>query len=130
MTTKVHAICDGCGNPLKFILTAGNVNDSTVAEKVLSMVDLKGKYVLADKGYDSENIVKYIEKNGGKAVIPSRRNAVNPRITDWFLYKERHLIENLFQKAKNFKRFATRYEKSALSFSAVVYLAFILIWLH
>lgn len=112
------------------MLTAGNVNDSTVAEEMLSSFNIKDRYIYADKGYDTVNIVNYIENQGGNAVIPSKCNAVKPRQTDWFLYKERHLIENLFLKAKNFKRFATRYEKSAVSFSAVVYIAFILIWLH
>ena len=112
------------------MLTAGNVNDSTVAEEMLSSFNIKDRYIYADKGYDTVNIVNYIENQGGKAVIPSKCNAVKSRKTDWFLYKERHLIENLFLKAKNFKRFATRYEKSAASFSAVVYIVFILIWLH
>ena len=130
MTTKVHAICDGCGNPLKFMLTAGNINDSVVATEILSSVKLNGRYVLADKGYDARKIVNYIDENGGRVVIPSRNTSLNPRKTNWYMYKERHLIENLFQKAKNFKRFATRYEKSDSSFSAVVYLVFSLIWLH
>lgn len=112
------------------MLTAGNVNDSTVAEEMLSSFNLKNKYIYADKGYDTASIVRYIENQGGNAVIPSKCNAVNPRKTDWFLYKERHLVENLFLKAKNFKRFAMRYDKSVVSFSAVVYIAFILIWLH
>ena len=112
------------------MLTAGNVNDSTVAEKMLSSFNLKNKYIYADKEYDTASIVRYIENQGENAVIPSKCNAVNPRKTDWFLYKERHLVENLFLKAKNFKRFAMRYDKSVASFSAVVYIAFILIWLH
>lgn len=78
------------------MLTAGNVNDSTVAEEMLSSFNLKNKYIYADKGYDTASIVRYIENQGGNAVIPSKCNAVNPRKTDWFLYKERHLVENLF----------------------------------
>ena len=85
LTTKVHAICDGYGNPLKFMLTARNVNDSTVAEEMLSSFNLKNKYIYADKGYDTASIVRYIENQGGNAVIPSKCNAVNPRKTDWFL---------------------------------------------
>ena len=86
MTTKVHVICDGYGNPLKFMLTAGNVNDSTVVEKMLSSFNLKDKYILADKGYDTTNIVNYIENQGGKVVIPSKCNAVKPRQTNLLLY--------------------------------------------
>ena len=78
------------------MLTAGNVNDSTVAEEMLSSFNLKNKYIYADKGYDTASIVRYIENQGENAVIPSKCNAVNPRKTDWFLYKERHLVENLF----------------------------------
>ena len=49
LTTKIHAVCDGYGNPLKFMLTAGNMNDSTVAEEMLSSFNLKDKYIYADK---------------------------------------------------------------------------------
>ena len=66
---------------------------------------------------------------GGVSVIPSRIIAKHPRKTDWHTYKERHLVENLFLKLKNNRRFATRYEKKALYFRAVVCLDCILVWL-
>lgn len=66
------------------MLTAGNVNDSTVAEEMLSSFNLKDRYIYADKRYDTVNIVNYIESQSGKAVIPSKCNAVKPRKTDWF----------------------------------------------
>ncbi|WP_367180353.1 transposase [uncultured Oscillibacter sp.] len=78
---------------------------------------------LADKDYDSDKFVRWLEERGGIAVIPSRITARHPGKTDWHTYKERHLVENLFL------RFATRYEKKALYFRAVVCLACILIWL-
>ena len=83
----------------------------------------------ADKGYDSDKFVRWLEERGGVAVIPSRIIAKHPRKTDWHTYKERHLVENLFLKLKNNRRFATRYEKKALYFRAVVCLACILVWL-
>lgn len=129
MTTKVHAVVDGFGNPLHFMLTPGNVNDITVAQELLSPFRLAGKAILADKGYDSGQLVTHITDYGGTAVIPSRITNKQPRKTDWHAYKERHLVEKVFLKLKNYRRFATRYEKSAASYRAVVYLSACLIWL-
>jgi len=96
---------------------------------LLEPFDLKGKLILADKGYDSDKFVHWVEERGGIVLIPSRTTAKYPRKTDWHIYKERHLVENLFLKLKNNRRFATRYEKKALYFYAVVYIACILVWL-
>ena len=104
-------------------------NDICMAQALLEPFDLNGKLILADKGYDSDKFVRWLEERGGIAVIPSRIIAKHPRKTDWHTYKERHLVENLFLKLKNNRRFATRYEKKALYFRAVVCLACILVWL-
>ena len=98
-----------------------------MAQTLLEPFDLNGKLILADKGYDSDKFVRWLEERGGVAVIPSRIIAKHPRKTDWHTYKERHLVENLFLKLKNNRRFATRYEKKALYFRAVVCLACILV---
>jgi transposase len=129
LTTKVHAVTDGLGNPLRFILSSGNRNDICLAKALLEPFDLQGKLIIADKGYDCVKLVRWIEGRGGIAVIPSRINSKNPRDTDWHIYKERHLVENLFMKLKNRRRFATRYDKLAASFFAVVLIAAILVWL-
>ena len=129
LTTKVHAVTDGLGNPLRFLLSSGNRNDICMAQALLEPFDLSGRLILADKGYDSDKFVHWIEERGGIVVIPSRICAKRPRNTDWHTYKERHLVENLFLKLKNYRRFATRYEKKALYFHAVVSLACILVWL-
>ena len=100
-----------------------------MAQELLESFDLNGKIILADKGYDSDNFVRWIEQQGGIAVIPSRISAKTPRNIDRHTYKERHLIENLFLKLKNNRRFATRYEKKARFFHAVTSLAFIIVWL-
>ena len=109
MTTKVHAVTDGLGNPLRFLLSSGNRNDIRMAQALLGPFDLRGKLILADKGYDSDQFIRWVEERGGIVVIPSRVNARHPRPTDWHTYKERHLVENLFLKFKNNRRFATRY---------------------
>ncbi len=120
---------DGLGNPLRLILSSGNRNDICLAKTLLEPFDLHGKLILADKGYDSKKFVGWIEKHGGIVVIPSRVTAKNPRNIDRHTYNERHLVENLFLKLKNHRRFATRYEKRAASFLAVTHLAAALLWL-
>ena len=100
-----------------------------MAQTLLEPFDLNGKLILADKGYDSDKFIHWLEEQGGIAVIPSRITAKHPRKTDWYTYKERHPVESLFLKPKNNRRFATRYEKEAPYFRAVVCLACILVWL-
>ena len=123
-------MADGLANPLYIVLSPGNVNDVTMAEKLLEPFCLDGVSVICDKGYDSDKLADYITARHGRVVIPSRCTATSPRDTDWYLYKERHLVENLFLKLRNFRRFATRYEKSAASLLAVALLSCILIWLR
>ena len=111
------------------MLSAGNKNDISVAQTLLERFDLMGKLVIADKGYDSDKLVKWIEVRGGVAIIPSRVSARQPRDIHEQDYAERHLIENLFLKLKHNPRFATRYEKKAIFFRALVFIACALIWL-
>ena len=87
-----------------------------MTQALLEPFDLRGRLILADKGYDSDKFVRWVEERGGIVVIPSRANAKHPRQTDWHTYKERHLVENLFLKLKNNRRFATRYEGPAENF--------------
>mgnify|MGYP005971315185 CR=1 FL=1 len=107
-------VTDGLGNPLHFLLSSGNMSDIRIAQNLLEPFDLSGKWILADKGYDRDKFADWIKVHGGIAVIPSRSSAKLARKIDWAVYKERHLIENLFQKLKNYRRFSTRYEKKAL----------------
>jgi transposase len=129
LTTKVHAIADGLGNPLRFMLSAGTRNDIMCAQPMLEPFELEGKHVLADMGYDQEKLCEYIRSRGGTPVIPSRITNRIQRTIDKHEYKERHLVENLFQKLKNFRRLATRYEKLDITYFAVVSLAASRLWL-
>ena len=72
-----------------------------MAQALLELITLNGKLILADKGYNSDKFVRWVEERGGIVVIPSRANAKRSRPTDWHTYKERHLVENLFLKLKN-----------------------------
>ncbi|MFN7310329.1 MAG: transposase, partial [Vampirovibrionales bacterium] len=83
-TTKLHAVCDSHGNPVRFILTAGQVSDSTQALPLLE--GFQATAVLADKGYVSEAIFEAIRRMGAEVVIPNKSNAVAPRQVDYYLY--------------------------------------------
>jgi len=65
LATKVHVVTDGLGNPLKILLSYGNRDDICMAEPLLESFDLRGKLIIADKGYDSDTLVKWIEERGG-----------------------------------------------------------------
>ena len=87
--------------------------------------------IIADKGYDAtERVVAKIETAGKTAVIPSKSTAIEPRQTDWHLYKRRHLIENFFARLKQYRAIATRYDKRATIFLGAIYLAATITWLN
>ena len=91
--------------------------------------NMKADAVLADKGYDADYIVEAVEDMGAIAVIPPKSNRKTERKYDKYLYKERNLIERLFNKLKHFRRIATRYDKTALSFMSFLNIAAIYLWL-
>lgn len=90
-TTKIHAVCDALGNPLRFIVTGGERHDCTQAQALLDGVHAPA--VLADKGYDADELVPWIQQTGAVVVIPPRSNRTILRDYDNRLYKERNLVE-------------------------------------
>jgi transposase len=127
--TKIHAIVDGLGNPIRLIFTSGEVHDSKQGVPLLSGFDLSNSAVLGDKAYGTVEILTYIRNAGAEIIIPPKSNAKEPRECDYYRYKERHLVECFFNKIKHFRRIATRYDKLSSMFQAFVYLAAILVWL-
>ena len=125
-TTKIHALVDALGNPLKFILTPGQRNDHTQASALIQ--DVFNTTVLGDKGYGSNRLIEELKKKRCVPVIPSRNNSICPRKYDKHVYKERHLIECFFGKIKHFRRVFSRFEKSAQSFLSFIYFVGALIW--
>ena len=73
-TTKIHALADGLGNPIKFILTGGQVHDAKAAIEVLAGIDLTDVNVIADKGYVTKEIMEYIIACEGSFTIPPKAN--------------------------------------------------------
>jgi len=129
LNTKIHAVCDALGNPLRFVLTAWQRHDSKPVPELLD--GLQAKALLADKAYDSDKIVQAAEKRGMQVIIACRVNRKkNPRALDTHRYKARHLVENLFQRMKVFRRVATRYDKLDVTFLGFVHIAGTMKWLH
>lgn len=129
MSTKIHAVVDALGNPVRFHLTPGQACDLDGADVLLEQI--AADILLADKGYDAdERVIERLQQQGKTAVIPSKRNRKQPREYDKHLYKARHLIENFFAHLKQYRAIATRYDKLAESFLSGIYLAATVIWLN
>lgn len=110
-------------------LTAGQTHDGPTADDLLDHVGA-GTIVLADKIYDADRIRASLREKGALANIPSKVNRrAKPYFSTW-LYRERNLIERFFSKLKHFRRVATRYDKLAENFLAMVQLASMRLWLR
>jgi transposase len=116
------------GLPVKLVLTPGQAADVTQAGALLE--DVPAAVVIADKGYDSKAVVERIETRGAEAVIPSRKRSKQPRAYDRERYKDRSLVERFWQKVKQYRRVATRYEKTARNFMGFVLVAAIMVLLR
>jgi transposase len=127
LSTKIHAAVDALGNPVRLLLTAGQVSEHTQAEALIA--GFSADFVLADKGYDSDAFVAAIKGNGATPVIPPRSNRITPRDYDKEIYKERNLVERLLQKLKEYRRVTTRYERLLVNYMTMLSLASVLIWL-
>jgi transposase len=126
-TRKLHARVDALGNPLQFILTEEHRHDVTQAADLIQ--PHPAAVVIADKAYDSDELIALITASGAEVVIPSRRNRQEIREIDDNLYKDRNKIERFFNRIKHYRRIATRYDKTARNFLSFVYLAGIMTWL-
>ena len=86
--------------------------------------------MIADKGYDGDALVAAIRAGGAEAVIPPMRHRRTPRNYDRARYRERNVAERFWGKLKQFRRVATRYDKTARNFLAFVHVAAIMITLR
>jgi transposase len=120
-STKIHVACDGLGKPVKIILTPGQDHDVTQGPALIAGSD--AEKIIADKGYDSDAFIADIESRAAEPVIPPRSNRVTERSYDKEEYKKRNVVERFINVIKQCRRVATRYEKTARNFLAVVALA-------
>lgn len=128
-------ICDARGNPILFFLTPGNIHDSTAFDTLFSMLlafvltmkwRRRLKFIVCDKGYDSQKIIDRCKENELIPVIPKRRSPTgeeraNPEF-DKDAYRERNHVERCIGWLKENRRIATRYEKLAITYRAMIQL--------
>ena len=127
-STEIHVSVDGLGNPLRLTLTAGQEHDITEADALIENMD--SEYVIADRGYDSDQFRESIVSGGAEAVIPSRSNRKKPCSYDRHLYRERHLVECLIGKMKQYRRIFSRFDKLSERYLAFLQFVGALIWLR
>ena len=118
----MHVVCDELGRPLVMLLTEGQKNDHAGAALLLPHMP-PAKTLIGDKGYDSDDFRAELAKRGIGACIPPRKNRKNPTYYDKALYKQRHKIENMFAKLKDWRRIAMRYDRCAHTFFSAICLA-------
>ena len=128
-STKIHARTNAEGLPIGIVITPGQAHDVTAYPALMEEVDDNPEQMLADKGYDSNAVRDDIEKRGGAAMIPTRATRKVQRLVDKAIYALRNRIERFFNKIKNSRRVATRYDKLLESFAAFVLLTTIRIWI-
>ena len=119
---------DALGNPTHLHLSPGNVHDVVEAPKLVEAAP-DGCNLIGDKGYDANHVVEAAEARGMTAVIPPRSHRKIQRSIDQHVYKERHLVEFFFNRLKQYRRVATRYEKTAVNFLGFLLVAAARIWL-
>jgi len=125
--TKIHVVVDALGYPLDLLITQGQINDNVVAGELIE--EKVSENVIADSAYDTNEIRRVIAAANKTAVIPNQGRRIERFSYDKHLYKERHLIECFFQKIKNWRRIATRYEKTIDMFKGMVTIACVLVWI-
>jgi transposase len=126
-TTKLHALVDGLGRLVAFLLTPGQRGDAPVAADLIQAVPASVT-LSADRAYDSDALRGQLIARGTRPVIPNApyRKRLHPFDPD--AYKRRNLVERAFCRLKDFRRVATRYDRLACTYAAAVALAAIVAW--
>ncbi|WP_435886362.1 IS5 family transposase [Streptomyces bacillaris] len=151
LSTKIHLACDGLGRPLGFVLSGGNANDCTRFEQVMDSITVprtgpgrprtRPDHVIADKGYSSRKIRTYLRRHGIPHTIPERPDQIQGRLNrgtrggrppsfDRCIYRRRNVVERSFNRLKQWRGLATRYDKTRESYHAAVTIASILLWIY
>jgi transposase len=112
---------DALGNLVRFVLLPGQRHDSRGAAPVLDGIAIGA--LIADKGFDNDGLRQALDARGACAVIPPKADRARPIACDFAMYRWRHLVENFFCALKQFRRIATRYDKTDQSFAAMIHLA-------
>jgi transposase len=139
VTTKIHLRCEGYGKPVTVSVTAGQVHDSQAVSALMSRgaiqrigrgrPRLRPAKVVGDKAYSSRRLRISLRRRGILPVIPTKVNERRQRTCDREAYRQRNIVERMINKLKNFRRIATRYEKRAANYRAMLMIAVVLLWL-
>ena len=127
LNTKVHVAVDAHGNPIRIIVTTGTRADCSEAENLISSFD--ADCLIADKGYDTDSIISFAREKEMEIIIPPKKNRLKQREYDKYLYRMRHLVENVFLRFKEWRGIATRYAKNSASYLAAVQIRCLFLWL-
>jgi transposase len=129
LNAKLHAVCDGQGRPVALLLTKGQASDHRGAALLLQKLP-PARELIADRGYDSRRSRAALAERGITACIPSTRSRKVPIPHDATLYRQRHRIEIMFGRLKDWRRIALRYDRCAHTFfSAITLAATVIFWL-
>ena len=129
MNTKLHAVTDAKGRPLRFFMTAGQVSDYTGAAALLGSLPA-AEWLIADRGYDADWFRDALKDKGIRPCIPGRKSRAETVLYDRRRHRRRNRIEIMFGRLKDWRRVATRYDRCAQTFlSAVALAATVIFWL-
>ena len=126
LNTKIHLAVDAHGMPVRILITEGTRADCKEAVHLIE--GISAEVLLADRGYDTNDILAYAASAGMQAVIPPKKNRKEQRQYDEYLYRLRHLVENCFLVLKRWRGISTRYAKTSDAFIAAVHVRCIAIW--
>lgn len=129
MNTKLHAVTDTSGRPVRPFITAGQVSDYTGAAALMNGLP-KAEWLLADRGYDADWFRETLVDKGTTPCIPGRKSRKKAVKYDKRRYKRRNRIERMFGRLKDWRRISTRYDRSPTVFlSAIALAATVIFWL-
>lgn len=129
--------CEGTGRLITFLLTPGQESDIKQAEKLMDtgairrgpgQMRLRPQRLVADKGYTSRAFRDYLHRKHICCTIARRSNERRRGSFDKQHYRKRNIVERLINRLKQFRRIATRYEKRAVNFSAMITIASIFLF--
>ena len=129
LNTKVSALVDSLGRPVSLGIAPGQTADLSLAGSALGSIE-KGDVLVADKAYDSDAFRKKLLDSLARVCIPSKSNRRVPIAHHRGYYRQRHKVENLFQRLKRFRRTGTRYDKLDVHFLGFLLVAVIIDWLR
>jgi transposase len=127
LSTKINAVVDDAGLPIRLALTPGQASDKQAAVSLIESLS-RTNDLIADRGYDAIALVELAATKGTRAHIPTQRDRKQQRNIEPSIYRKRNLVERFFNKLKHFRRIATRFDKLARNFLAAVALASIRLW--